>query len=316
MTAPIVWETRPPLNIARAGLVGAKASGRLVVTGGFTSASTSDVLLSVELRDSGGLWTEGQPMPTPRGNAAAAGLDGRIYVIGGFSFGPANEALKVVEAYDPQPPQDNWTAAAPFPHKLGGMAAARVGARIYAGGGGDAGPIEKRVWMYDPHPFPGNWTQIQSMNVRRTLFKMTRLEGKLYAIGGIGDDGPLDVVERYDPHRPADGWQIIHHMQQRRANPGVVTVGKRIYVVGGGNGVSPSPTTEMFDIDEQWHLLTPLLLPARASLVAARQGNEILAIGGFEATAQAGHSIASARVDALRIDQPALLKATGRRLIG
>lgn len=329
MTEPIVWETRPPLNIARAGLVGARASGRLIVTGGYTSAGFSDVLLSVERRNSGGVWTEGQliqvtsedetdptPMPTPRGNAAAADLGGRIYVIGGYSFGPTNPALKVVEAYDPQPPPGDWTTAAPLPHKLGGMAAARVGARIYAGGGAGAGPIENRVWRYDPNPFPGNWTEIQPMNVRRTLFKMTRLKGKLYAIGGINDNGPLNVVERYDPHHPANGWEIINPMGEHRANPGVVTVGKRIYVVGGGNGMSPSPTTEMFDVDEQWHLLAPLLAPPRASLVAARQGNEILAIGGFEAPAQPGRSIASVRVDALRIDQPNLLKATIPRLIG
>jgi N-acetylneuraminic acid mutarotase len=318
MTGPIVWETRPPLNIARAGLVGARAGGQLIVTGGYNSASTTDVLLSVERRDSGGVWTEDQaPMPTPRGNAAAADLDGRIYVIGGYSFGPTNPALHVVEVYDPQPAPGAWTTAAPLPHRLGGIAAARVDARIYAGGGADAGPVENRVWKYDPNPFPGSWSQVQPMNVRRTLFKMARLKGKLYAIGGRNENGVLDVVERYDPHHPADGWEIIKPMQERRANPGVVVVGKRIYVVGGGNGMSPSPTTEMFDLDDgQWHLLTPLLSPARASLVAARQGNEILAIGGFEATAQPGASIASARVDALRIDQPDLLKADSPRLIG
>ena len=91
MAGSAVWQARPPLNIARGGLAGAKAAGRIVVTGGFTSVSGSDVLLSVERRDSGGVWTEGAdptPMPTPRGNAAAAELNGRIYVIGGYSLRP------------------------------------------------------------------------------------------------------------------------------------------------------------------------------------------------------------------------------------
>jgi N-acetylneuraminic acid mutarotase len=263
-------------------------------------------------------------MPTPRGNAAAAELKGRIYVIGGYSFGPTNPPLNVVEAYDPQPPPGEWTTVAPLPPELGSglgaLDAARVGKRIYAGGGAGEGPgIENRVWEYDADPFPGTWTKIHPMNVRRALHRMARLKGKLYAIGGVNDSGVLNDVERYDPQRPDDGWETIAQMRERRAVPGVVTIGRQIFVVGGGREGGASRTMEMFDLDdEEWHPLTPLLARPRASLIAALQGvDEILAIGGFEApVSPEGPISASTRVEALSINQPDLFTAPRPRLIG
>ena len=199
------------------------------------------------------------------------------------------------------------------------MGAARIGNRIYAGGGAGTGPVESRVWSYNPHPFPGAWTEIQPMNVPRNLLRMIRLNGMLYAIGGKDDHfASLDVVERYDPQHPANGWEIVSPMHEPRGNPGVVRVGQRVFVVGGAGSAGPLATTEMFDGQhEQWHVLTPLLDPPRASLVAARgAGDRILAIGGFERPASAMRSIASARVQALHVENPGLDLTPSPRRIG
>jgi hypothetical protein len=326
VTASFGWQPRPPLNIGRLGLAGARAGGRIIVAGGYPSASFVDVLHSVERLDPGGVWTEGgdsgpTPMPTPRGNAAAAALRGRIYVIGGYSFGPENRALDVVESYDPRHPLSAWTTGAPLPVKVGSLGAARVSGRIYAGGGsGDDDPTQNRVWAYDPAD--GSWSEIAPMNTRRALFRMAGLDGKLYAIGGgdLVNDAfvAYGTVERYDPKRPGDGWKIISPMHEKRVNPGVLSAFGRIFVVGGGVPGETASTTEMFDpTDGHWHLLTPLLTPARGTMIAARQGSDMLAVSGGTFSAERGRNVAVARVDALRIDQPDQLRAAARtRLLG
>jgi N-acetylneuraminic acid mutarotase len=332
MTGPLSWQPRPPLTLGRFGLVGARAGGRLLVTGGYPSGSFSDVLHSVERLQPDGSWTESvdPPMPTPRGNAAAASLGGRVYVIGGYSFGPASRSLDVVESYDPHQPLNDWTTVAPLPVAagLGALGAAGVGGRVYAGGGGgDASvDVENSVWAFDPHPAPGHWTPIAPMNEGRALFKMTALNGKLYAIGGVGtNDRNLASVERYDPDRPGEGWTVVSPMTKpRSANPGVLSAFGRIFVVGGARDEVGASTTEMFDPHAgpsgQWRLLTPLLTPRRASLVALRRGKYMLAIGGAAAPSNAGPPTASTRVDALRIDHPDQLHhpaaTTRRRHIG
>ena len=84
-------------------------------------------------------------------------------------------------------------------------------------------------------------------------------------------------------------------------NPGVVTVDTRIVVVGGGLDIS-----EVYDPDaDRWHMLAARLPTERASLVAAREHDDvILAIGGFRPRPSGLSPLALERVDALRIAHP------------
>ncbi len=163
--------------------------------------------------------------------------------------------------------------------KVGGLGAAAVGDRIYAGGGvgggvGGGDPI-RRVWAYDPDPRSGRWHKIAKLNFRRTLFKMAALDGKLYAIGGVDRVNdhfvPLHSVERYDPEHPDAGWEVIQPtLKPRAGNAGVLSAFGRIFAVGGVVGEGDFTTEMYYPADGQWHLLAPLLMPARGTLAAVR----------------------------------------------
>ena len=291
---PDHWSPRDPLRDARGGHAGAQLHGGMFVLGGFTSGFAA-ALDSVEVRDPNtDIWRRVAPMPTARGNHAAAAAGGRIYAIGGLLPVPGKgdpTPVAAVEAYDPA--ANKWVKVTPLPVPRGGVAAAAVGRRIYVTGGDD-----RRVDVYDVAA--DSWHTGAPMPAARNLLKLIELDGKVYAIGGFDDNGnDMSAVEQYDPHH--DSWHAVAPMGSPQVkNPGVVTVGGRIVVVGGGLDIS-----EVYDPHaDKWHLLAARLPTERASLVAAREHDDvILAIGGFRPQ-PSGDPLALDRVDALHIAHP------------
>jgi N-acetylneuraminic acid mutarotase len=288
---PDHWRPRHPLRDARGGHAGAQLHGRIFVLGGFTSGFAA-ALDSVEVRDPNtDTWRRVAPMPTARGNPAAAAAGGRLYAIGGFLADKASTQVPAVEAYEPA--ANTWAKVAPLPIPRGGVAAAAVGKRLYVAGGGD-----HRVDVYDVDA--DSWHTAAPMPTARNLLKLIELAGQVYAIGGKDDIGhDISTVERYDPHH--DRWDAVAPMgSPQGANPGVVTVGGRIVVVGGGTDISA-----VYDPHaDKWHPVAARLPTERASLVAARDHDDvILAIGGFRPR-PSGDPLALDRVDALRITHP------------
>src|SRR5439155_601932 len=108
--------------------------------------------------------------------------------------------LNVVEEYDPA--SNTWTTKAPMPTARCGLAAAAVGGKIYAiGGGNDNGNLNV-VEEYDPAS--NTWTTKAPMPTARFALPAAAVGGKIYAIGGgnfdaIGNGKELNVVEAYTP---------------------------------------------------------------------------------------------------------------------
>jgi N-acetylneuraminic acid mutarotase len=296
------WEPAAPLNTARAGQAGADLGGAVYVAGGWTDSTFQTALASVErLREPPGKWETLAPMPTGRGNPAGAALGGRLYVVGGYP--PVGQAFDVVEVYDPA--HDAWSPVTPLPSPRGSPGAAAAGSRLYVAGGDDgsenAVPLSSIV-SYDPQM--GDWRQEPPMPTARSLLKMVELNGDIYAIGGVADGPFLATVERFDPQQRM--WQTVAAMSIGRGNPGVAAAGNTIVVVGGAGGAlgaaHPLTSSEIYDPQtDRWQLLPAQLDPGRASLISAfRHPGSVLAIGGFPPGA-GGPSVATARVDALRI---------------
>lgn len=180
------WTTAPPLPRAMCGYALAALDGKIYVIGGWDGERARAETLIYTPGASG--WQEGPSMLTPRAYAAAAVIDGHIYVIGGANDTPltANEML------DPSTDSGTpaWVGRAPLPEPRSRLAAAPVGRRIIAIGGGPANQAvasydaSSDSWQTEATPFEGEWTGLG----------LAANDLRLHAIGG---DGPLAVNRAY-----------------------------------------------------------------------------------------------------------------------
>src|SRR5215831_8652396 len=94
-----------------------------------------------------------------------------------------------------QTPAGTWTQKAPMPAVRGEVAAAAVGDKLFALGGGVGG---KAVFEYDPAS--DRWRTLAPMKAPRASVGVTVLRGKVYVIGGRGLDAvTVTTHEVYDP---------------------------------------------------------------------------------------------------------------------
>jgi DNA-binding CsgD family transcriptional regulator/N-acetylneuraminic acid mutarotase len=190
--AVLTWEARAPLPLPAAAYGLAASGGKLYLFGGYDGKSyRAETFIYDAARDA---WLAGTPLPAPRAFHAAAVLEGAIYVLGGYD---GERELDSVLAYDPA---GEGTAAGPWAERSsmgqarGGLAAAALGSRLYAVGGGWSQPLTFNE-QYDTAT--GAWSRITTPIVGQWRnLGLTAQGQKLYAVGGWSGSY-LDINEEY-----------------------------------------------------------------------------------------------------------------------
>ena len=131
-----------------------------------------------------------------------------------------------------QTPPGTWTQKAPMPAVRGEVAAAAVGDKLFALGGGVAGKAVARNEEYDPAS--DRWRERAPLPQPRDHLGVAALNGKIYTFGGFTSSvhqGAGDVVFEYDP--ASDHWRTLASMKAPRAAVGVAVLAGKIHVIGG-----------------------------------------------------------------------------------
>jgi N-acetylneuraminic acid mutarotase len=209
--------------------------------------------------------------------------------------------LATNEAYDPV--GNAWRSLAPMPTARHGLAAARLGARIFAVGGLKAGVAIATLQVYNPTT--NHWlTKAPMPTARGDLMAVAGSDGKLYAIGGwnsynsFNDQIPLTTVEAYNPS--TNTWATMAPMPTPRYKLAGAILNGKIYAIGGvAENTGDLTNLEAYDIaSNTWSPLAPLPsstdschpglnVNGRAALAAAAQIGKIYAIGGTNEDYQA-----------------------------
>src|SRR5829696_6626139 len=132
------WIQKAPMPTARHHHASAVVDGKLYVFGGRQlDNSTKSFIITLDKNEmyvsQKNTWITLEPMPSKRGGLTAANSsDGQIYVIGGELPPGSNETIRMFynnEKYDPK--TNKWTSDPPMPTARHGLAAERVGDKIY-----------------------------------------------------------------------------------------------------------------------------------------------------------------------------------------
>jgi N-acetylneuraminic acid mutarotase len=180
-----------------------------------------------------------------------------------------------------QTPSGTWTQKAPMPAVRGEVAAAAVGDKLFAVGGGVAGKAVPRNEEYDTAT--DRWRPRAPLPQARDHVGVAALNGKIYAFGGFTSSvhqGAGDGVFEYDPL--ADRWQMLTPMQAPRASVGVAALDGRLHVIGGRglDGVTVA-THDVYDpATGKWWSVGAPLPRARDHMAVVAAGGRIHAIGG------------------------------------
>ena len=267
---------------------------RTTILGG--SLAVMLALLSTVTASAAIVWSSKASMTTARGAlAAATGKDGIVYAIGGYNAGD----LATVEAYNPT--ANAWTAVAPMPTARHGLAAARLGTRIYAVGGYHLSfPTVALGTLEVYNPTTNHWsTKAPMPTARGDLMAVGGSDGKLYAIGGsnavngFNDRIPLSTVEAYDP--TTNTWSTKAPMPTPRYELAGAILGGKIYAMGGvaestgdlSNLERYDPTTDTWTALASWPSTADpcnsgLSVSGRSQLAAAAKKGMVYAIGGTQ----------------------------------
>ncbi|MGY1830244.1 kelch repeat-containing protein [Geodermatophilus sp. SYSU D01180] len=265
--------------------------GRVLRTGGFTSAPFTPLATTELFSPATGQWTPTVPMASPRdGHTAVLLADGRVLVAGGGTSTPTGfAALASAELYDPATAQ--WSTT-------GSLATARTkhsATRLLDGRvlvvGGDAGQDGfTSAELYDPTT--GSWTVTGAMSVARSdddvcCPGIARLpSGDVLVAGGSSPSGaPSSVLSSAEVYQVATGtWEGTGNLVFGRDSGFdlVPLLDGRILIAGGRDDWGPVPYAELYDEGTGTWTRTNDMRVARSSPATAllADGRVLLAGGG------------------------------------
>ena len=255
------WQFETPLMTARHsfGFVWLSGTPKVYAVGGM--ADWEEALASVEFYDAcGQIWGPRAPLPEPRGYVQAAELNGKIVVVGGVDRVVSSTYQVHNDTWIYDPVMDTWSAAAPLPQALGGVALAVMNSRLYAFGGFDArGPGAGDVdttYMFNPDS--NTWlTRTAMISGTRSLAGAARLNDKLYVVGGTAPTGSLRSasVNVYDP--VTNSWSVAASLLDGVHSPAVAAAPDgSLYALGGGVAWYAFVTAQRYDpASDTWSYL-------------------------------------------------------------
>lgn len=272
------------------------ASGRVLVAGGRTGATTSTS--SAEVYDPvSESWGAGGSMTVARSFHTATRLpDGRVLVAGGLGD---TSPTPTAELFNPlAAPASAWTAApslagARSQHAAAALADGRV---LVTGGLGADGAPTTSVEIFDPaaNGGAGAWIAGPSLALARARHTATTLrDGRVLVIGGTTCASPppaacpAATVELFDPaaNAGAGGWSSAPDGGLRLDHVAIRLAGGDVLAVGGMDGLgSMRQSAQVFHADAAggvtWTEGNPMRVARTNFAAALLPDGRVLATGG------------------------------------
>jgi N-acetylneuraminic acid mutarotase len=267
LAAAAMWQTDPPLPVARSEVAGASWRGYAVVAGGFLADGSSSA--RVEAYNSRiEEWSRLPDLPVAVNHAMAAAGGGRLYVFGGYGAGGARRDAFVLDG-------PRWRRLPPMPFVRAAGGAAWVDSVVYVVGGiGPRGPARSALAYDIRHK---RWRTLRGPQPREHL-GVTAMHGWIYAVGGRVAGQPFATVERWSPRMPR--WQRLAPLPQPRGGTAAGVASG--YVVSAGAESSAGTSAAVYAYTprtKRWRRL-PDLPTARHGLAVIGVDATIHVIGG------------------------------------
>ncbi|MGE3164378.1 MAG: kelch repeat-containing protein [Planctomycetota bacterium] len=269
--------------------------GRVLALGGFDSqASPTYPNSTYEFLDEATMgWTSSALPPgvVPRARHTATVLnDGRVLVTGGYT-NVGGITTNTCDIYDPV--TDVWVATDSLAQARQSHAAVKLddGSVLVVGGGTTA------VERFDPAT--ETWSSAGSLAEPRHYNSTTKLlDGRVLVAGGIYFSGTMflnsDSAELFDPEKPiASAWSTVQTSEPgfratldppRQWHAAHLMPSGNVLIVGGLDGSLPLASTELFDVQHDAWVDSPLpgISEGRILSTTAALGStgQVLVIGG------------------------------------
>lgn len=279
------WSERPSLPATRSSFDAARFGSRICVAGGWRlsgqveNAEWVDDVLCRDVR--GGAWTS-FPAPFRRRALATAGVHDTLVVIGGLDSARAiTDEVHLLDVTSGE-----WRQGPRFPEEAFGVSATAVGDAVYA----SAGSGEVYRWS----PGDDRWSRATSLAYPRFFHQLVARGDELVAIGGIGGmhtDGRVRHVERLplQATSPRIAHWTVPWPGESKNRQAMFVEGEFLYLFGGNNSLGQHDFEPENFLSEGWRVHLPSMriepqpaFPAeRQSMVVARIGERVVAMGGF-----------------------------------
>jgi N-acetylneuraminic acid mutarotase len=260
----ILWSRGPDIPLPRGGYYASWFRGGLLIAGGTYWKDNKKLWSdSVHFYDpSKRTWAEWPPLPMPLAYGLTAQVDGRIYLISGMKEDKLSLDIFRLDGRQ-------WTRIGAAPAGFIYGAAAVVGKKIYAIGGGssnnDLTTATSQVWVFDPTK--AKWEQLESFPGRpRVVHTVAAMGNAIFLFGGATQPkgGPLeDLSDAYRFDTITRKWTALKSLPRpSRASWATVANGS-IFLIG-GSAERPQDTVYNYlpETDEYRlvsHLPSPLL---------------------------------------------------------
>ncbi len=255
--------------------------GRVLIAGG---QNEQGPLVSAELFDGSGSFTETAPMHAARAGQMCAALPGgRVLVAGGRSFGGG--IIESSETYDPA--SDTWSLAGSMMEPRSGATASRLpDGKILVAGGDTGTAASATLEVFDPAL--GTFSAIPGAlsSPRRTHSAASLKDGRVLIAGGTDGKVALDSVDFFDPAAGRIA-QTLKMSSPRDGLSATRLLDGRVLLAGGNNGSADLETAELFDPKSSAFSAAPPMLTARRDHLAflLPDNNTVLIVGGTAAGA-------------------------------
>ncbi|MFT3784836.1 MAG: kelch repeat-containing protein [Tepidisphaeraceae bacterium] len=291
-TAPLKWESKATMPLARYEAASASVGGKLYVFGGYYNTSIQ-ATPRVDVYDPAtNKWTQLRNMPQTLTHAAQV-VDGPyVYLVGGFVGNHPGAGTTSFWKYDTR--SDTWSRGPSLPAPRGAGGLALINRKLYYVGGlvraENVTVNQSEMWNLDLANANATWQVRAPLPLGRNHFSTVSIGTKLYVMGGQNlwneFNGNTSRVDVYD--YATNKWSVGASLPKPRGHTlATATVyNNKIYLLGGNtNGPLSGVQTPLSDVTvfdpatNRWTDLTPL--PGqRMGGVAGVIGNRLYFSGG------------------------------------
>src|SRR5919204_2253709 len=222
LVAAAMWQTDPPLPVARSEVAGANWRGYAVVVGGFLADGRSSARVDAynpRVQE----WVRLPDLPVAVNHPMAAAGGGRLYVFGGYGAGGARRDGYVFAG-------TAWTRlpALPFARAAGG--AAFVNDTVYVVGGVGSLGVACSALAYDVRG--RRWRTLLAPRPLREHLGVTALRGRVYVVAGRASGQLFSTLQRWLPGRRR--WERLPSLPEPRGGAAPGAAGGEGISAGGG----------------------------------------------------------------------------------
>lgn len=282
------WTWRRAATMRRGRVAGAGvtlADGRVMVAGGFGTATTL-ATDGVEFYDpASDRWSDGPPLSSPRYAVSLIRLkDGRVLAVGGRERSTRGGATGVCELFDPKTGRWSPTGSLRVARESQPLALLPDG-RVLAAGGyetrqGGVGNVSRAAELYDPRT--GEWSAVQPLPRPRTGGVVLALQdGRvLSALGSAGPARfPIDA-HLFDP--ASLSWREAARPLFGRENASAFLLPDgKVMVAGGTDYDRRHALTELYDPSQDAWSPGPELTTPRLAAVPLVSNGRFALVGGI-----------------------------------